>query len=251
MGREGKSWTEQLPQGCPVGWIVMIPAQIGRTHYWNCPQTSPGWKNQWMQKPLDNVRFDITQKAKCGGGVLQNKALFELRMSIYCILLEEPYFFSWKLSRRKTEKDRGSRWKSGLCPHVDSRKKMFPETKLQMLLNLVSSIPQTGASAVLCGYKVCPGVLGQTYKITRTCLHPLAWRWPSLTFIFLPGSLILLLLRTLAKAPALPYIFILLISLLGCPQKMESWFIFSLRNDRIHCFPPRRFLGAFKEIVRG
>ena len=76
-------------------------------------------------------------------------------------------------------------------------------------------------------------------------------RWPSLTFLFLPGSLILLLLRTLAEAPAHSSIFILLMSLLGCPQKMESWLISSLSNDRIHHFPPRRFLGAFKEIVIG
>ena len=120
----------------------------------------------------------------------------------------------------------------GCVPKWTRTRKCFLETEIQVLFNLVSAIPQIGTSTTLSGYKVSPGVLLWTCKVTWTCSHHLVWGpWQRL--------------------PALTSIFILLILLLGCPQKMESWFIFSLSNDRIHHFPPHRFAGAFKEIVKG
>lgn len=96
-------------------------------------------KTQRMQKSLDNVRFNIIQKARWRGRGMPKKALFKLRTSTHHNLLEELFFVgvsSFLNYLGENPRKRGRSWKSGLCRHVDLKKKMFLETKEHLMLHV-------------------------------------------------------------------------------------------------------------------
>lgn len=135
----------------------------------------------------------------------ENEALFKLTTSAHCILLEGLDFFSLQLPGRKTEKDRGRRLKSGLCPHMAWKKKMFLRDRVSSATQFCVCHPSNwNIHYTIWVYSVSWYPLW-THKVTRTCSPHLVWRnkkTKSLTFLPLPLCPLLLPPRTLAGPPS-------------------------------------------------